>query len=366
MSIDRGDMNDGLPPDASRLLARGAADDVRARRRIVAASADLHLDETERLDDRYRTALHHMIAALVALIETDLRQYAARQLVARGMPEPALAMSEATLMADGALRDAGLLDDPDFMRAMLGRTGLALLAERLPLATAANDRPSLLVRLAEHRDGVVAAAAKALLAADARRREAVDGAAPRNDIAAEQQHQLVWWTAAAIHRDFAETCESMADFDRALTEAATRALSVHDEAERAEAAAMRLVAMLAPQPGERADLLYEALADRRPALFVAVLAQALELDFDQVRDVVIDPDSDRLWVMLRAAALERDTIARLGLALCEAMPGRDVEAFADRLDTIMAVTPVAAEAALAPLRRHTDLRTALARMGNRR
>ena len=357
-------MNDGLPPDASRLLARGAADDVRARRRLAAAIADLHLDEVDRLDDHYRTALHHMIAALVTLVEADLRQFAARLLVTRGMPEPALAMSEATPMAHAALRDAGLLADGDFMRAMLGRTGLALLAERLP--TAPSDRSSLVVRLAEHRDGVVAAAARALLAADARRREAIDGAAPRNDIAAEQQHQLVWWAAAVIHRAFADGCENLTEFDHALSEAAARALAVHDEAERAEAAAIRLVAMLAPQPGERAELLCEALADRRPGLFVALLAQALELDFDQVRDVVIGPDSDRLWLLLRAAAIERDTIARLGLALCEAMPGRDVEAFADRLDTIMAVTPAAAEAALAPLRRHADLRAALARMGTRR
>lgn len=363
MSIDRGDMNDGLPPDASRLLARGAVDDVRARRRIVAASADLHLDETERLDDRYRTALHHMIAALVALIETDLRQYAARLLAGRGLPEPALAMSEARPFVHAALRDAGLLGDSDFMRAMLGRTGLALLAERLPVSGATSDRASLLVRLAEHRDGVVATAAKALLAADARRREALDAAAPRNDIAAEQQHQLVWWTAAAIHQSFADTCEDGTEFDRALTDAATRALSVHDEGDRAEAAAMRLVAMLAPQPAERAELLCEALADQRPGLFVALLAQALELDFDQVRDVVIDPGDDRLWLMLRAAALERDTIARIGLALCAATPGRDVEVFADRLDAIMAVAPATAGGALARLRRHGDLRAALARIG---
>lgn len=358
MSIDRGDMNDGFPADASRLLARGAADDVRARRRLAAATADLHLTEADRLDDRYRSALHYMIERLCTLVEGDLRQFAARLLVSRGLPEPALALSEAPPTVLAALRDAGLLGDAAFMRAMLGRTGLALLAERLPIAAAA-ERPSLLVRLVEHRDGVVAAAASALMAADARRRDAIDGAAPRNDIAAEQQHQLVWWAAAALHRAFAGASDDPTAFDRALTEAAERALAVHDEGERAEAAAMRLVAMLAPQPGERGELLCEALADRRPGLFVALLAQAIGLGFDSVLDVLIDPESDRLWIMLRAAALDRETIARLGLALCEAAPGRDVEAFADQLDAIMAVTPAAAEAALAPLYRHADLRAAL-------
>ena len=363
MSIDRGDMNDGFPADASRLLARGAADDVRARRRLAAATADLHLSEADRLDDRYRSALHHMIERLCALVEGDLCQFAARLLVSRGLPEPALALSEAPPVVFAALRDAGLLGDAAFMRAMLGRTGLALLAERLPVAATTAERPSLLVRLVEHRDGVVAAAASALMAADARRRDAIDGAAPRNDIAAEQQHQLVWWSAGALHRSFAGTSDDSSAFDRALTEAVERALAVHDEGERAEAAAMRLVAMLAPQPSERGELLGEALADRRPGLFVALLAQAIGLGFDSVRDVLIDPESDRLWIMLRAAALDRETIARLGLALCEAAPGRDVEAFADQLDAIMAVTPAAAEAALAPLHRHADLRAAMDVLG---
>lgn len=365
MSIDRGDMNDGFPADASRLLARGAADDVRARRRLAAAAADLHLTDADRLDDRYRLALHHMIAHSCALVEGDLRQFAARLLVSRGLPEPALALSEAGTVVYPALRDVGLLGDAAFMRAMLGRTGLALMAERLPVAAAPSERPSLLARLVEHRDGVVAAAAASMMAADARRHDALDGPAPRNDIAAEQQHQLVWWSAAALHRAFADTSDDSAAFDRALIEAAERALAVHDEGERAEAAAMRLVATLAPPPVERGDLLAEALADRRPGLFTALLAQAIGLGFDRVRDVLIDAESDRLWLMLRAAALDRATIARLGLALCEATPGRDVEAFADRLDAVMAVSPAAAEAALAPLLRPDDLRAALNVLGAR-
>ena len=308
--------------------------------------------------DRDRLALRHAIEAHCALIEGDLRQFAARLLVARAEPEAALALTDATLCVYPALLEAGLLGQADFLRAMIGRTGLALLAERLPIAAPMADRPSLLARLAGHRDGVVATAATALLAADARRRDSIEGPAPRNDLAAEQQHQLVWWAAAVLSRDFAAASENQSALDSALTEAAERALAVHDEGERAEAAAMRLVAMLAPQPAERAALLAEALDDRRPGLFVALLAQALGLRYDAVRDVLLDPDADRLWLVLRAAALDRETIARIGLALCDAMPGRGLDAFADTLDTIMAVTPDAATAALAPLRRHPDLRSA--------
>ena len=305
-----------------------------------------------------------MTASLCDLVDNDLRQFAARLLVSRGLPERALALSEAKPQAFAALRDAGVLGDPDFMRAMVGRTGMALLADRLPVVAGTSDRPSLLARLAEHRDGVVAAAAGALLAADARRRDAIDGPAPRNDIAAERQHQLVWWVAAVLHRAFGDGDDG-ATFDSALTESAERALAVHDEGERSEAAAMRLVAMLAPQPNERGALLAEALADARPGLFVALLAQAAGIDPDVVRDVLLDPDDDRLWLMLRAAAVERDAIARIGVALGEAMAGRDVESFADRIDAIMAVTPAAAEAALRPLRQRGELRAACDRLGRR-
>ena len=182
MSIDRADMDDGVQADASRLLARGATDDVRARQRLAAATADLHLGDRPRYDDRHRAALHHMTASLCDLVDNDLRQFAARLLVSRGLPERALALSEAKPQAFAALRDAGVLGDPDFMRAMVGRTGMALLADRLPVVAGTSDRPSLLARLAEHRDGVVAAAAGALLAADARRRDAIDGPAPRQTI----------------------------------------------------------------------------------------------------------------------------------------------------------------------------------------
>ena len=68
---------------------------------------------------------------------------------------------------------------------------------------------------------------------------------------------------------------------------------------------------------------------------------------------------DRLWVALRAIDLPREAIARIGYALCEADPRRDLEQFADVLDWIMAVAPQEARAALAPHYLDPDYRAAL-------
>lgn len=368
MSINRGDMNDGMPEAASRLLARGAADDARADRRLAAAAAELRSPPGDKLREREVVALRHALVALCTQVEGDLRQHAARLLVARGAPELALVLAEGDPVVYAALDAAGLLATPDFLAPMLTRTLLSLLAEALPVMAAQTaDRPSLLARLSTHRDGVVAAAASSALAADARRRAALDGDAPRNDVAAEQQHQLVWWCCAALRTAFhPASADDRRLLDRALTEAAERALAVHDEGDRAEATATRLVQLLAPPPADRPALLVEALADRRVSLFVALLAQALDLPFDLMADLVLDPPADRLWLALRAVGLERATIAQIGLALCEADPRRDVEAFADTLDTIMAIAPDAARAAIAGLWLHPELRTALKALGGGR
>ena len=67
-----------------------------------------------------------------------------------------------------------------------------------------------------------------------------------------------------------------------------------------------------------------------------------------------------VWLALRAAGLGRAAIARIALALADADPRRDIEAFADDLDGIVAVSAEAARAALAPLTLHQDLRLAIA------
>ncbi|MCP5979030.1 hypothetical protein NL364_31520, partial [Klebsiella pneumoniae] len=76
---------------------------------------------------------------------------------------------------------------------------------------------------------------------------------------------------------------------------------------------------------------------RRLILFIAILGRAVDLDFTGARAIVLEPEGDRLWLALRAAALDRPTIARIALALADADPRRDIDIFAEELDAIAAV-----------------------------
>ena len=60
---------------------------------------------------------------------------------------------------------------------------------------------------------------------------------------------------------------------------------------------------------------------------------------------------------------DRATIARIGFALAESEPVRDVEGFADRIDVIMEVTPDAARIALAPMALDADYHAAMLALG---
>lgn len=359
MSIDPSNMNDGTAQGASHLLVCGADDDVCAERRLLASINDFFADESARLDDQNRAALAEALTTLTTAIEGELRQYAARLLVGRGEPALADRLIGDPPIVYAAVRAAGLFRDPQLMGELLARVRQEILGDALPpVAPQDHETPSLLARLVGSPDGVVATAATALMAADARRRASTEaGGSPRSDLPAELHHRLVWWAAAALRNHM--PAPPSATLDRALTEAAQRSLAAHDEGDRLEAAAMRLAAAIDAQPQELSVLLVEALGDRRIALFIGLLAHALDFSYDLAREIVLDPIADRLWLVLRAIAMDRDAIAAIGLALCEADPRRDVESFADGLDTIMAVPHHDARTAISGLSLHPDFRHAL-------
>ncbi|GAA0336182.1 hypothetical protein GCM10009087_53320 [Sphingomonas oligophenolica] len=126
---------------------------------------------------------------------------------------------------------------------------------------------------------------------------------------------------------------------------------------------MRLAAALDAHADELAPLLAEALADHRPALFIALIAHAIGLDHADAREIVLDPDGDRLWLVLRALEIDRASIARIGLALSEADPRRNLDIFAETLEDVAATPPAEARAALAQLLLHPDYRAAMLALG---
>ncbi len=333
---------------------------LRAEARLAGTIADFFQDDDARLDDRTRGMLAHVLDAIIGAIESDIRRYAARMLTGNGSTTAAEA-----ILKEGAnpgrvtdrLTRAGLLRDEDLMDELIARVRHDLVAAALPIEVTEPDEASLLVRLAGVPDSIVASAASALLAAESRRRAANEnGTAVGTDLPAELHHRLVWWIAAAVRTGLKTSSPAS---DRAITDAAQRCLAAHDEGERPDAVAMRLAAALDARPNELAAVLVEAIGDRRLSLFVAVLANAIGVAFDQVRAITLEPEGDRLWLALRAIDLDRSSIARIALALAEADPRRDIEAFADALDTIIAIPVAEARTSLAPLALHCDFRMAL-------
>ena len=364
MSSNDGDMDDGTHWGVSKLLSRAAAADLRADRRLAVAVDDFFLPEDSRLDERLRVALGSTLGALVAGVESTVRRHAARLLATRDAPHLSAELNTGAPVF-GRLASAGLLRDTELMRELVGRARQDVLADALPVdAPEDPDRPSVLARLIQHPDSVVSGAAMALLAAESRRRGEVEGLPTRTDLPAELHHRLVWWVTAALRERIAEPAgETLPVLDRALVEAAMRSVAAHDEGDRLEAAAMRLAAALDAHADELAPLLVETIADRRPALFAALIAHALGIEHGDAREILLDPAADRLWLVLRALEVDRASIARIGLALSEADPRRDIDSFAEALDDIAATPAPDARAALAPLLLHPDYRAALLALG---
>ncbi len=354
------DTTAGAHDGAITLLAHAAAADVAAYRGLVTGIDDFFLPDAGRLDERTRVALARLLRALVETVEGEIRGHGARLL--RGQGEVALADA---LEADGgvfaALHASGLLRDAALIGELIARVRQELLATGMQAqASDEPERASLINRFVQHPDRVLAQSAMAVLVAESRRRSVPDsGSLAQTDLPAELHHKLVWWAAAALRAKGAGVDGSRAALDRALADAAQRSLAAHDEGDRLEAAVMRLAGAIAAQPGEMAGLMTEALGDRRVTLFAALLAHGLGVDYAAARDIAFDTESGRLWVALRALGFERADVARLGVALTEADPRRDLEAFADQLDTIMAVDVEAARDALASLKLPSDYRAAV-------
>ncbi|MFD1788923.1 hypothetical protein ACFSC3_15260 [Sphingomonas floccifaciens] len=350
-----------LSAEARALMARAARADSRSRRAESASIADAFRAPEARLDDRTRAAFSALVSGIVGVVEGELSEYAARLLTARGATAAAEAITRTTAPVVDRLAAAGLLGDPDFAGECLARVRLELLTEGLPAdAGAEGDAPSLLARLTQSSDRVVATAASAAMIGESHRRSLGEGRALSGTGLPSALHaRLVWWVAAALRNRVGDRIADPAALDRALGEAAKRSIAAHDDDDRVEMAAMRLAAAVDPQAAELLALIDEVLRDRRLTILAAFLAHALGTDYELGRELLIDPAGDRLWLVLRALDVPREVIARLGFHLCEADARRDAEAFADALDLAASIDPATARLAVAPLTLHRDFRAAL-------
>lgn len=365
MSDNPVDMRDGATIGAKKLLARAAAAETRAFQALTIAVDDFFLPEESRLDERTRSAMAVVLRGLVETVEAEIREHGARLLATRNETRVAELLAGADSVF-ARLARSGLLRDSELMAELMARVRQELVGSALPMnAPEDPERPSLINRFVQHPDRVVAAGAMAVLIAESRRRGGPDvGQFSQTELPAELHHRLVWWVAAGLREPAAEAAEGALDaLDRALSEAAQRSLAAYDEGERLEAAAMRFAAAIDARPGELGELLVESLGDRRIVLFTALLAHALGVSYAAAREIALDPAGDRLWLAMRALELSREAIAKVGYALSEADPRRDLESFANTLDVIAAIDADEARKALAPLKLHPDYRAALLALG---
>lgn len=348
---------------AAHLLDHVAAAERAGHRRLRAAADHFHLADEARIDDRTAARLDQMMRATVASVEAEIRDHANRLLSARGQAQVAQGLRAAGPTFD-RVQYAGLFRDPGLFGELFARVRLDSISRALPMmAMEAADRPTMVARLAQASDRLVAAAAVAMLAAQARRGTVIDGSPAAVDLARPLHARVAWWVAAAL-REAAPVGEAIVALDAALAESVRRAIDAQGELVPLEIAAMRLAQAIDAQGQEVPALLAEAIGDGRLVLFVALVARASGLAFDRVRDLVIDADSTRLWVVLRALAVDRATIARIGFVLAEAEPVRDIEAFADQIDSIMEVTSTAARIALAPMALDAEYHAAMLALGS--
>ncbi len=334
-------------PLANPLFARAASASSRARRRRAAEVRDLLSDSEARLDERTRTAAGACLDAIVGALDRLIRARAIAWLDDHDASASGARLKESTVDMTTLLADGGILSETALIEEVLGRVGEALLAERLPIdLPGEGDAGGLVLRLTASRDAKVAAAARAFLAADAARRAEIDGEPSTGDLPSVLRAHLAWPMVAILRGALPHDAAT----DQALAHAAAQVIGSIGEVHPLEATAMRLAKALAPDAEELPLLLVEALGDRRLALATALLARALGADYSAVREAVLDPEGERLWLTLRALDFDRRTIARVGFLLCEADARRSTETFADLLDDLMAVPKDRAAAAIAELR----------------
>lgn len=341
----------GPATGAKHLLARAAAAEAHACAARDAAARDIAIPEAHRLDERTRSRLLCALEEIVSAIETSLL----RAVAPGGFPGigPTLPM----------LHAAGLASDPALVSELLARVRLEQLAAGLP-HHAPDDlaRPSLLNRLAEHPAPPLSAAARALLLAESRARSPEAG---RWRLPLALHTQLLWWVSAAMREQAGPLAGVALDAAMCAAVQAECALAETCAEEQVEAVALRLAALIAPEPQERLRLLLEALRDRRLPLFLALLAQAAGIGMAEARALLLDTGAERLLLVLHALDLPREGIAELCFALCNADPTRDLAALADAIDALATLDSQAGRELLARLRLPPAYRAASAALYGR-
>lgn len=345
--------------DAARLLLAAA------RERFSVAATDLLLPETARLTEWQRITAANLLSRLIRTVEDALRADLAPRLIAHEALYASLSSAHVPI-AQPLLERAGVLRDPELTTILVRRV------EEHRFWKGQRDRsivPDALLRecIADD-DPVLSAEAMAVLTARSRRFDRFgEPVFARTELAADQQHKLVWTVAAALRQYMVQHHEiSSRDADRLIANAAGRALAGYDEGASLEAACQRLARRM-DELGRLTDHnLGRTLEEGILPLFIAGIGQRVGLLYEPVWEVLSDPRGLGPAILLRAGAVGRNQAAAILLALGSGMTaGRDGELVEEQLDIFEGTDEPVARDVLRLWQVDPGYRAAVARLSTR-
>lgn len=331
---------------AARLLAA-------ARARVAAITADFALPPALRLSDWQRAALSSLFAALVRDAEDVVRGALIGRLPAQAPETLRAALGSGSLPIALPLLELGpLLADPQLLPLLLRRVE----EHRL---SAAGTEHALLTRFAGDEDAAVAAEAMGLLIVLNSRFDAFhEPLLGRSDLPADLRHRLLWTVAAALRCYLiGRHGVDPAAADTALAAATIAALPDYDEADGAEARAMRLAGLMAQRRRLDDRITAQAAEEGNLPLLIAILAVRTGVGFEPAWDLLSDHSGAGAALLLRASGTDRAAAALVlfRLASSDAAAAGQV----DRFDT---VSDAEIARMLAPWRADPAYRAAIAEL----
>ena len=284
-------------------------------RRLATIVSDFFLEPAERLTEQERSLMSVMLLGLVATTADEIRVRLPIEWVAATECDP----HELTRR----LGNAGLTRNPLLVRHLLASANAALIADAG--ARVRHGTPAL-QRWAADPEGHIAASAMALLIARGRSRDRFGKPAVHiHDLEAETAVELVYAIAAAL------CLGSGAGRETAFAVAAGEILARHDEGQRADALAGRLVRVLDHRGRLGDETLLELASHGDAPLLAHSLARLAQIGADEAW-AMLTGQQDSPALLLRLAGRSRATAATVIATFGNALGITDPATEMDRVD----------------------------------
>jgi uncharacterized protein (DUF2336 family) len=353
-----GASNTSRQSDAARLLLAAA------RERFAVAATDLLLPDRARLTEWQRLTAAALLNRLVRGLEDEMRARLAPGFEAHEALHAALSSAHVPI-ALPILERAQVLRDAELSNVLVRRVEEHRYWKAHAPAAGGDE---LLFELVRDKDDEIAAEAMELVVARSRRFDRFqEPAMGQVELAAELHHKLVWIVAAAL-RHYIVQHHHVAAVDAAIEEHASAIIARHDEGATLEARAVRLGRRLHAAGRLDGDLLARTLTEGMLPLFIAGVSVLCAMDYAAAWEVLADPRGRGPALLLRAAAVERESAAAILLLLNSRghlVSGAEGDATAEQLDLYDTLDEAAARDVLRLWQADPGYRASVARISTR-